>query len=30
MGTVVSRKMLYQMPGQEIRERAKQDYGIDL
>ena len=30
MGTFVSRKMLYQMPGQEVRERAKQDYGIDL
>src|SRR4029434_10379647 len=23
-------KMLYQMPGQVVRERAKQDYGIDL
>jgi Asp/Glu/hydantoin racemase len=30
MGTFVSRKMLYQMPGQVVRERAKQDYGIDL
>lgn len=30
MGTVVSRKMLYQMPGPEVREKAKQDYGIDL
>ena len=30
MGTVVSRKMLYQMPGAEVREKAKQDYGIDL
>jgi len=30
MGTFVSRKMLYQMPGQEVREKAKQDYGIDL
>jgi Asp/Glu/hydantoin racemase len=30
MGTVVSRKMLYQRPGPEVRQRAKQDYGIDL
>ena len=30
MGTFVSRKMLYQMPGQVVRERAKLDYGIDL
>jgi allantoin racemase len=30
MGTVVSRKMLYQMPGSDIREKARQDYGIDL
>ena len=30
MGTFVSRKLLYQMPGQVVRERAKQDYGIDL
>lgn len=30
MGTFVSRKMLYQMPGEVVRERAKQDYGIDL
>ena len=30
MGTVVSRKMLYQMPGPEVREKAKQDYGIEL
>jgi len=30
MGTFVSRKMLYQMPGAVVRERAKQDYGIDL
>jgi len=30
MGTFVSRKMLYQAPGQVVRERAKQDYGIDL
>ena len=29
-GTFVSRKMLYQMPGEVVRERAKQDYGIDL
>jgi Asp/Glu/hydantoin racemase len=30
MGTFVSRKLLYQTPGEEIRERAKKDYGIDL
>lgn len=30
MGTVVSRKMLYQMPGQDVRAKAKQDYGIDF
>ncbi len=30
MGTVVSRKMLYQMPGPEVRAKARQDYGIDL
>jgi hypothetical protein len=30
MGTFVSRKLLYQMPGEAIRERAKTDYGIDL
>ena len=30
MGTVVSRKMLYQMPGAEVLEKARQDYGIDL
>ena len=29
-GTFVSRKMLYQTPGEVVRERAKQDYGIDL
>lgn len=29
-GTFVSRKLLYQMPGEFIRERAKKDYGIDL
>jgi hypothetical protein len=30
MGTFVSRKMLYRMPGAVVRERAKHDYGIDL
>ncbi len=30
MGTVVSRKMLYQMPGPEVREKARLDYGIDI
>jgi allantoin racemase len=30
MGTFVSRKLLYQMPGAAVRERAKDDYGIDL
>ena len=30
MGTFVSRKMLYQTPGEVIRERAKKDYGLDL
>jgi Asp/Glu/hydantoin racemase len=30
MGTVVSRKMLYQMPGPDVMKKAKQDYGIDL
>src|SRR5262245_33099792 len=30
MGTFVSRKLLYEMPGQVIRERAKQEYGLDL
>jgi allantoin racemase len=30
MGTVVSRKMLYQMPGQEVLAKARQDYGIEL
>jgi hypothetical protein len=29
-GTFISRKLLYQMPGEFIRERAKKDYGIDL
>ena len=29
-GTFVSRKMLYQMPGEVVRERAKKEYGIDL
>src|SRR5262245_47550485 len=30
MGTFVSRKMLYESPGQAVLEKAKQDYGIDL
>jgi allantoin racemase len=30
MGTVVSRKMLYQMPGAEVLAKAKQDYGLDI
>ena len=30
MGTFVSRKLLYQMPNATVRERAKNDYGIDL
>ncbi len=30
MGTVVSRKMLYQMPGADVLEKARQDYGINL
>jgi allantoin racemase len=30
MGTVVSRKMLYQMPGADVLEKARQDYGIAL
>ncbi len=30
MGTVVSRKGLYQAPGAVVRERAKTEYGIDL
>ncbi len=30
MGTVVSRKMLYQMPGAEVLAKAKLDYGFDL
>jgi Asp/Glu/hydantoin racemase len=30
MGTVVSRKLLYQAPGDAVRESAKRDYGIDL
>jgi len=29
-GTFVSRKMLYQAPGEAVREKARQDYGIDL
>jgi hypothetical protein len=29
-GTFVGRKMLYRTPGEVVRERAKQDYGIDL
>ena len=29
-GTFISRKLLYQMPGDLIREKAKKDYGIDL
>ncbi len=29
-GTFISRKLLYQMPGEFIREKAKKDYGIDL
>lgn len=28
MGTVVSRKLLYQMPGEDVRAKAQQDYGI--
>ena len=30
MGTMVSRKLLYQMPSAAVRERAKTDYGMDL
>ena len=30
MGTFVSRKLLYQMPGEAVRQSAKQDYGFDL
>lgn len=30
MGTVVSRKLLYQAPSAEVRQIAKRDYGIDL
>jgi len=30
MGTVVSRKMLYQMPEPAVLEKAKQDYGIEF
>ena len=30
MGTFVSRKMLYQMPGEVVRERAKREYGLDI
>jgi allantoin racemase len=30
MGTMVSRKMLYQMPGEEVLAKAKLDYGIEL
>jgi Asp/Glu/hydantoin racemase len=30
MGTVVSRKLLYQAPSDEVRQIAKRDYGIDL
>lgn len=30
MGTFVSRKLLYRMPDEVIRGRAKQDYGMDL
>ena len=30
MGTFVNRKLLYQMPGADVRERAKSAYGIDL
>lgn len=29
-GTFISRKLLYQMPSEVIRQRAKEDYGIDL
>ncbi len=30
MGTMVSRRMLYQMPDKDVLEKAKKDYGIDL
>ncbi|MGZ5125251.1 MAG: aspartate/glutamate racemase family protein [Burkholderiales bacterium] len=30
MGTFVSRKLLYQMPSEIVRERARKEYGIDL
>jgi allantoin racemase len=30
MGTFVSRKLLYQTPGEAVRQSAKQDYGFDL
>ena len=30
LGSVVSRKMLYQMPDAAVLQKAKQDYGIDL
>jgi Asp/Glu/hydantoin racemase len=29
-GTFVSRKLLYQMPGEVVREKAKMEYGIEL
>ena len=29
-GTFVSRKMLYQSPGEAVIEKTRQDYGIDL
>ncbi len=29
-GSFVSRKLLYQMPGETVREKAKKAYGIDL
>jgi allantoin racemase len=29
-GAFVSRKLLYQMPGEVVRDRAKKEYGIDL
>ena len=30
MGTFVSRKLLYQKPGEAVLASAKRDYGIDL
>jgi hypothetical protein len=30
VGTFVSRKMLYQMPGADVLAKAGQDYGIEL